>query len=226
MGCQPYYTLLASLPPLPRFEGARGLPISRERLHQRLGMLTPSDARFLERAAPFLIWRKDVGSLTDREMVIQFKKLMETMSESPLKPLIDFPVDQRTIMAALRRRHGGSDPPTPDELWGLGRYVRHIVRNWESPHFGLAAVYPWVPQAKLHLEAGEVLALDRLLKNVLWDYLDRTVPPYDFGLPTVICYRMKWDMLAQWLTHDAKKARERFEELVKEITHGQPQLFH
>jgi hypothetical protein len=33
-------------------------------------------------------------------------------------------------------------------------------------------------------------------------------------------------MLAQWLTHDAKKARERFEELVKEITHGQPQLFH
>ncbi len=223
---QPYYTLLASLPPLPRFERAQRLPISRERLQQRLRMLTPSDARFLERFAPFLTWEKDVPNLTDRDMVIQFNKLAETMPASALKPLIDFPVDQRTIMVALRRRHRGFDPPTPEKLWGLGRYVRHIERNWENPHFRLAAVYPWVPQAQVYLEAGEVLALDRLLKNVLWDHLDRTVPPYDFGLSTVICYRMKWDMLAQWLNHDPEKAGERFEELVKEITHGQPKLFH
>ena len=223
---QPYYTLLASLPPLPRFEGARRLPISRERLQQRLRMLTPSDARFLERSAPFLTWQKDAPNLTDREMVIQFKKLVETMSGSHLKPLIDFPVDQRTIMVALRRRHRGFDPPTTEELWGYGRYVRHIERNWENPHFRLAAEYPWIPQAQLHLDAGEVLALDRLLKNVLWDHLERTVPPYDFGLRTVISYRMKWDMLEQWLSYDAEKAGERFKELVKEITDGQPKLFH
>jgi hypothetical protein len=226
MNREPYYTLLAGLPPLPRFEGAGRLPISRERLQQRLRMLIPGDARFLERATPFLTWRKDIPNLTDREMAIRFKKLVETVSGSHLNTLIDFSVDQRTIMVALRRRHRGFDPPNTEELWGYGRYVRHIERNWERPHFKLAAVYPWVPQVKRHLEAGEVLALDRLLKNVLWDHLDRTVPPYDFGLPAVISYRMKWDMLAQWLTHNAEKARERFEVLVKEITHGQPKLFH
>ena len=72
----------------------------------------------------------------------------------------------------------------------------------------------------MHAVAGEVLALDRFLKNVLWDHPDRTIPPYDFGLPSVIGYRMKWDMVAQWLTHDALKAGERFEELLKEITDG------
>jgi len=226
MGRQSYYTLLASLPPLPRFEGARRLPISRERLQQRLRMLTPSDARFLEQSAPFLTWQKEVPNLTDREMAMQFKMLAETISDTALNTLITFPVDQRTIMAALRRRHRGLGPPTAEELWGLGHYVRHIERNWENPHFRLAAVYPWVPQAQLHLDAGEVPALDRLLKNVLWDHLDRTVSPYDFGLPAVISYRMKWDMVAQWLTHNAEKAGERFEELVKEITHGQPKLFH
>ena len=70
------------------------------------------------------------------------------------------------------------------------------------------------------------MALDRFLKNMLWDHLDRTIPPYDFGLPSVISYRMKWDMVAQWLTHDDLKAGEPFEELLKEITDGQPKLFH
>ena len=226
MGRQPYYTLLASLPPLSRFDRAQILPISRERLQQRLKMLTPNDAGLLDRFAPFLTWQRVVPNSTDREMAIKFKMLTETLSDAALNTLIHFPVDQRTVMAAMRRRHRGFDPPAAEELWGLGRYVRHIEQNWEDPHFKLAAIYPWVPQAQLHLEAGEVLALDRLLKNVLWDHLDRTIPPYDFGLPSVISYRMKWDMVAQWLTHNTLKAGERFEELVKEITDGQPKLFH
>ena len=67
---QPYYTLLASLPPLPRFDRADRLPISRERLNQRCKMLTPDDARLLDRMTAFLAWQKDVSSLTDRDMVI------------------------------------------------------------------------------------------------------------------------------------------------------------
>lgn len=226
MGRQSYYTLLASLPPLLRFERAQRLPISRERLQQRFRMLTPDDSRWLARSAPFLTWQKGIPNLTTQEMVVRLKRLVEVISNSILKTLFEFPVDQRTIMAALRRRHRGLGPPTAHEPWGLGRYVMHIERNWENPYFRLAAVYPWISEAQLHLESEEVLALDRLLKKVLWDHLDRTVPPYDFGFPAVVCYRMKWDMLDQWLTHDANKAGKRFEELVNEITDGQPKLFH
>lgn len=226
MGRQPYYTLLASLPSLPRFDRNERLPISRERLQQRLRMLNVDDAQLLECAAAFLTWQKDAQSLSDREMVNRFDKMAGFTSTPGLRALFDFPVDQRTIMAALRRRHGGFSPPAHKKPWGVGQYVKHIERNWEAPHFRLAGVYPWLPQAKLYLENEDVLNLDRLLKNMLWDHLDQAVPSYDFSVRAVMSYRMKWDMVDQWLIHDVKKAGERFSELVEEIIHGQPKLFH
>ncbi|MCF8129646.1 MAG: DUF2764 domain-containing protein [Deltaproteobacteria bacterium] len=223
---QPYYTLLAGLPPLPRFDRAERLPISWERLQQRLRMLNSHDAQVLERATAFLTRQKDAQRVTDSELVGRFWKMAETMSNSRLNGLFSFPVDQRTIMAALRRRHQGLNRPSGKESWGAGQYVGHIERNWDAPHFRLAKRYPWLPQAKLYLEDDSVLDLDRLLKNVLWDYLDGLVPDWDFGFRAVMAYRMKWEMVDQWLTHDVAKAGERFNELVKEIIHEQTKLFH
>ena len=226
MGHQPYYTLLASLPPLPRFDRIKRLPISKERLQQRLRMLDPNDGRMLERAAAFLTWEKDAQSLTDREMVDRFNKMAVLVSDPALQALFDFPLNQRTVMVALRRRHLGFDPPTGKVLWGVGPYVRHIERNWEAPHFKLAGVYPWLVEAKGYLEDENVLNLDRLLKNMLWDHLDRSVPSFDFGFRAVMSYRMKWDMVDQWLSHDVQKAGDRLNALVKEMIDGQPKLFH
>jgi len=223
---QPYYTLLASLPPLPRFDQAERLPISGERLRQRLRMLNPNDARLLEKAVAFLTWQKDGQRLTDSEMVTRFEKMAESVSSPSLKGFFDFPLDQRTIMVALRRRHQGLNRPSGKEPWGVGQYVRHIERNWDAPHFRLGSRCPWISRAKLYLEKDEVLNLDRLLKNMLWDHLDRSVPAHDFGFRAAMSYRMKWDMVDQWLTHDVKKAGERFQDLVEEIIHGQPKLFH
>ncbi|HKI48765.1 MAG TPA: DUF2764 family protein [Desulfobacteria bacterium] len=223
---QPYYTLLASLPPLPRFDRVERLPISAERLAQRLRMLNSDDAEVLESAAVFLTWPKDVQKVTDSEMVGRFEKMAEAMSNSRLKTLFSFPSDQRTIMAALRRRHEGLKRPSGKEPWGVGQYVAHILRNWDAPHFRLERLYPWLPQATLYLEDDSVLDLDRLLKNVLWDYLDGSVPDWDFGFRAVMAYRMKWDMVDQWLMHDVAKAGERFNDLVKEIIHEQTKRFH
>ena len=74
MGNQPYYTLLASLPPLPRFDQTERLPITRERLAQRLRMLSPEDAELFECAAEFLAWRRQTATRTDQEMIANFKK--------------------------------------------------------------------------------------------------------------------------------------------------------
>ncbi len=221
-----YYTLLASLPPLPRFDRALRLPISGERLKQRFRMLNSDDARLMERAMAFFGWQKDAKSLTEREMVKRFQRMAELVTNPSLKALFDFPLNQRTVMVALRRRHSGFDPPRDNAPWGVGRYVRHIERNWEAPHFKLAAVYPWLKEARNYLEEEDVLNLDRLLKNTLWNHLDRSVPSFDFGFRAVMSYRMKWDMVDQWLSHDVQKAGERFNALVKEIVNGQPKLFH
>ena len=162
---------------------------------------------------------------TDQEMIDSFKKMEEHIAQPILRNIFDFPIDQRTIMAALRRRFGGLPAPAPGEPWGVGRYVNHIERNWDDPHFKLSAVYPWVHQARIHLEAGETLALERLLKNTLWDHVDRSVSSYDFGFSAVLTYIIKWDILHRWLSYDIENAKTRFEELVTEVTHEQPRLF-
>ena len=225
MSSQPYYTLLASLPPLPRFDQADRLPITRERLRQRFSMLAPDDAESLERAAAFLAWQQQTATRTDQEMIASFKQMEEHIAQPILQSIFDFPIDQRTIMAALRRRFCGLPAPAPGESWGVGCYVNHIERNWNDPHFKLSAVYPWIPQARIHLEAGETLALERLLKNTLWDHVDRSVPSYEFGFSAVLTYIIKWDILHRWLSYDIENAKARFEELVTEVTDEQPRLF-
>ena len=225
MGTQPYYTLLASLPPLPRFDQAERLPITPERLERRLSMLTPDDAELYERAAEFLAWQRQTATRTDEEMIANFKRMEAYITHPVLQSLFDFPINQRTIMAALRRRFRGLPAPSPGELWGVGRYVNHIRRNWDDAHFKLSAVYPWIAPAHSHLAAGETLALQRLLKNALWDHVDRSVPAYEFGFSAVLTYIIKWDILHRWLSYDIEDAKVRFAELVTEVTDEQPQLF-
>ena len=221
MGGQPYYTLLASLPHLPRFDRAERLPITRERLRYRYGMLAPEDAELFEHAAEFLAWQRQTATKTDEEMIAAFRKMEEKITHPSLRSLFEFPIDQRNIMAALRRRHRGLPAPSSGEPWGVGQYVRHIENNWDAPHFKLSAVYPWIVQARAHLEGGETLALERLLKNVLWDHFDRSVEPYEFGFRAVLTYIIKWDIIDQWLSYNIEDAKTRFEELVAEVTNEQ-----
>jgi len=221
MGNHPYYTLLASLPPLPRFDQAERLPITRERMRQRYSMLAPEDAELLERATAFLAWQQQTATRTDEEMIASFKRMEEHMGHPALQCFFEFPVDQRTVLAALRRRHRGMPAPAPDEPWGVGRLVRHIERNWDDPYFKLGNLYPWISRARAHLEAGETLKLERLLKNLLWDHVDRSVQPYDFGFRAVLTYIIKWDIIDQWLSYNIEDAKARFEELVAEVTDEQ-----
>lgn len=63
-----YYTIIASLPHLPRFDKAERLPISRERLIQRLKMLEPEDFKLAENVAEFIAWRRQPVGRTDTEV--------------------------------------------------------------------------------------------------------------------------------------------------------------
>ena len=183
----------------------------------RSGMLTPEDEALVEYASEFLAWKRQTAIRTDAEMIARFKNLEEHISHPDLQSFFEFNIDQRTIMAGLRRRQHGSSAPSAGELWGVGRYVDHIQRNWDAPNFKLSAAYSWIPLARQHLEAGEALALERLLKNVLWDHVDRSVEPYDFGIKAVLSYVIKWDILDQWLSYNVEAAKKRFEELVAEV---------
>jgi hypothetical protein len=220
-----YYTLLTALPPLPRFDRAERLPINRERLWERLKMLEPEDAEIVNRAVAFLSYRYHPAARTDQEMVAAYHQLMEVVKQPGIRAMFEFTINLRTIMAALRLRHQGLPLPAAGGSWGVSPYVRHLERNWEAPDFKLAAVFPWIPQARAHLAAGEALPLRRLLFGLIWDYCDRAAQDKYFQFEAVIAYLHKWDLVNRWLAHNVEEAQIRFEELVLEVTHEHARIF-
>jgi hypothetical protein len=188
-------------------------------------MLEPEDAEVVERAEAFFEWQRQSVTRTDSEMVADYERLAALIEHPALKAMFEFGTNVRTIMAALRRRHRGLPAPTVGEPWGVGPLVRNIVRNWDDPNFKLAGFYPWLPQAREHIEAGEALALEGLLMGLSWDRADRFGQESEFGFQRVLAYRVKWDIVHRWLSHDSEAAKERFEELVVEVTDEKEKVF-
>lgn len=226
MGSHQYYMLMASLPALPRFDQAERLPINRERLTGRQTMLIPEDGELVDCAADFLAWFCQPATRSDAEMVASYERMSGIIEERGFWPLFELPINLRTIMAALRRRHGGRAALKAGELWGVGPLVSHIQRHWDDPDFKLGAVYPWIPQVRMYLEKGAGLDLERFIMGLVWDRFDRQVPGGPFGIEALVAYLFKWGILQQWLAYDKDDAQKRFEELVAEVVDEWDELFN
>jgi len=220
-----YYTLIASLPPLPDFERARRLPINRERLEGRLSMLEADDRETVRLAADFLEWQRQPFERTDAEIVARYRRIMESAADPSLHAMMAFRIELRTAVAALRRRHAGRPPPRPGEPWGAGRFVAHIARHWSEPDFGLAPVFPWLPEARQRLEDEDRLGLQTLLMRVVWHHLSRLGEGRPFAFDALLVYLFKWDIVRRWLTYDAGQAGERFAHLLEESIGDHARLF-
>ena len=106
-----YYTLIASLPPLKRFDQAERLPINMERLKERLTMLWPEDAKLVDSVTSFIIWHRQPMERSDEEMSAIYKQLMESIDNPAIKEMINLRIDIRTIVVALRRHYRGLPAP-------------------------------------------------------------------------------------------------------------------
>ena len=211
-----YYMLVASLPRLEPFERAERLPINRERLEQRLRNLDSDHAKQLAEAQSLVEWRQQPIGRTDAEAVALYQRVMSRLSHPALSAFVAFRMDQRTVMAGLRRRHRGDSAPMAGEVWGFPPRADWVRRHWEAPDFNLSAHYPWINEARRLLEARSALQLERLLMNVVWERLGRVADVRPFGFEAVFTFAFKWDIVNRWLTYQAEAAIERFSELVTE----------
>lgn len=216
MGRRRYYTLVASLPRLVHFERARRLPINRQRLDQRLGNLSPEHAAQLRAAEQLVEWQEQPLERTDAEVVACYRKVWTRLEDDALRDFVRFRMDQRTVLAGLRRRQRGAGPPASGESWGVPPRAQWIFSHWELPDFGLSGHYPWVTEARRRLEQRAALDLERLLMNVVWDRLGRIADLRPFGFEEVFAFVFRWDIVNRWLSYQAEPALARFRELVTE----------
>jgi len=213
-----YITLVASLPYLPPFKKAERSPITRLRLEQRLHVLDPQDARQLALAEALVSWRMSLAKpKTDKEMVVRCRAALQEITQPALREFIEFRMDQQTILAGLRQSNTIFESAFLEQLSGASRWADFIAAHWDTQDFGLAAVYPWIPEARRYLEANDAAGLDSLLMESIWQKLSRIAESNSFGFEAIFAFVFKWDILQAWLARDAKQAKSRFQELINEV---------
>ncbi|MGR9105832.1 MAG: DUF2764 family protein [Gammaproteobacteria bacterium] len=217
-----YYAILGSLPHLPHFERAERLPITRLRVEQRISMLQNGEAEQLYRAEDLVGLRKSLAERrTDPTMQRRYRAAIEKIIEPTLREFVDFRIDQKTVLAALRLRLSGWEPSRGTRNWGTGRLVKPIEARWSDPDLRLTTLFPWIPTARKLLEDHDARNLDQLLLEVNWQKLNRIAERDPLGFEGVVAFLFKWDILNAWLARDAVRATQCFQAMVGEIKHAQ-----
>jgi len=218
-----YVQLVASLPALGPILAAKTAPINRVRLHARLQqMLRPEHLAEIQAAASLLAWERQALLTTDADFVSHARKVIPTLKSEALRRLVYEDVEQRTVVAALRRRHAERDAPAVGEIWGYGRYVDRIRAKWQEPDFGLGQSLKWVLPAKEKLDKADAAGLERILLDAAWRLADRLVGDHDFDFEAVALYVVRWDLLERWTRYDAEAAAARFGALVADALNAAP----
>ncbi|MEM7734834.1 MAG: DUF2764 family protein [Deinococcota bacterium] len=233
-----YYTLIASLPALPHPERVARLPISTLRFAERLTMLTEDDARVMHLVEDLIQWQNHPVSRSDAEVIAFYSRLQPSQHTSQpwlasstnwqqddyyqpedyarLEPIISFRLNQRTLLAALRRRHLGQTAPATGEAWGVSPWLDHIRRNWQTPDFNLGGRFAWLSEARELLEADDSVQLEKQQMNLTWRFLESFAQRDPFSFGALLAYRFKWDMVQRALSYDVGAAQVRLEALLTE----------
>jgi hypothetical protein len=214
-----YYTLITSLPHLAPFSSAEHLPINRVRLDQRLHMLDTDHAAQLSRAEFFVVWLPTQSGSDRIDIVHAYRTFMQQPLHSALREYVEFVVDQRTILSALRIKESGLPLPQEDASWAVGRWSGWIKSHWDDQDFGLKHMYPWTEEAREMLRSKDVWGLETLRLQQCWNKLTRIGSGNLFGFEAVVSFYFRWHILNDWLAHDAEKSKNAFRQLVNEVIH-------
>ena len=207
-----YYMLISSLPPLPPSFEVDRLPITAERLQDRLRMLESEDAREIGQMIEILRWSRQFEEPNDTAVVQRYAELMQGVTNQLVREVLTLGMDVRMITTALRRRRRGLGPPAI----GIGRWLEHIRRHFNQPDLGLGHVFPRIAEYERLLEQGDVLNLHRGLLQATWAYLKRRADDYYFSFEAVVLYVARWNIIRQWQELQAERGRPIFEALVTE----------
>lgn len=209
-----YAMLVCALPALPAtLFTERQTPISRLQLDRRLALLAPEDARRLSALEDVLHWDRLPMGLDDGRVAREFRATLASLPPGLPRDVARWRLEDRTLLAALRRRQLGRPAPAPGEDWGCGNRVEHIRRAWHEPVFGLERLFPWAGEAARLLKVGDALGLERLLLGHTWEGLSRLGAGHYFDFEAVAIYVLKWDILRRWTACNGVTALRRFQDL-------------
>ena len=219
MSSPAYYTLVASLPPLPPHFDVERADYS-PAVVERLKMLEPVDAAVIEQWVAFVAWDQQVIDRKDDEVAIKYEQLKREIANPTLLKMIEVRMTTRTIVAAIRRRRVGLPPPT-----GVGQWVEHIRRNYQHPEFQLQARFDWIGKFADCLEAGDAMGAQRVLFETNYRTWSRMGQNYTFSFEAVLLYLARWEIIDRWTSRDPQAGQQRYQTMIMETLGEYAHLF-
>ena len=217
--------LMASLPPLGDLFGQNQTPLTEIQLRHRLKFLTDQDSKTLSQIEQLVRRSKQPTEWTDAQIVESAKALFDHLSSNTLKQAVEFVVNLRTIVAALRRRKLGENSPPKQTDWGYSPWIQRIERHWTEPDFGLGTVVPWVSKARRLWDDDDSVELERLILAESWKQFGRLSNGHYFDFAAVVLYVLRWSLINRRVNYDRETAQKRFNSLIDDGIGNFDQLF-
>lgn len=217
--------LMASLPPLGDLFGQNQTPLTEIQLRHRLRFLTDQDSKTLSQIEQLVRRSKQPAEWTDAQIVGSSKALLHHLRSNTLKQAVEFVVNLRTIVAALRRRKLGENSPPKQSDWGYSPWIQRIERHWTEPDFGLGTVVPWVSKARRLWDDDDSVELERLILVESWKQFGRLSNGHYFDFAAVVLYVLRWSLINRRVNYDRETAQKRFNSLIDDGIGNFDQLF-
>ena len=235
-----YYTLIASLPPLPQSIDVERLPISQIRLDERLKMLEEHDADLLRELRLLLslpalntelittnepsgqgITHETKQTLeTEKAFIAHYEKQIKLMHHHAAKKVAGDYLDMLLLVNAMMRRASDMPPPESDRP-----IVVHLRRYWKRNDFILADQYRWIGEVDRKLREGDVLTVYRILLEYLHRHWGQAACCCQFSSDALILYVARWKLLTRWASLDADQGKQVLDTIVKEAIGDYDQYF-
>ncbi len=216
--------LMASLPPLGDLFGQQQTPLTEVQLQHRLRYLIAEDSKTLSQIEQLVRRSKQPAEWTDAQIVGSTKALLDHLKSNTLKQAVEFVINLRTIVAALRRRRLGENSP-PKSEWGFSPWIKRIERHWTEPDFGLGSAVHWLPEARRLWDGDDSVELERLILVQSWKQFSRLSNGHYFDFPAVVLYVLRWSLINRRVNYDRENAQKRFNSLIDDGIANFDQLF-
>ncbi len=208
-----YYTLVASLPPLPSHFDDGPIPITAATLRHRLSMLDHDHQRVVEQLADFFRWDRQPHDRADADVRATHRRLSAEIRNPLVASLVRHRFEMRTLISAVRCQRAGLVAPELPEL----PLTVTILRHWDQPYFRLSDRFHWLIPFCQALDNHQPQQAQRLLFTELWSHWSRWDEHYYFSLESVVLYVARWEILHRWASQDAALGQQRFDNLVDNI---------
>jgi hypothetical protein len=211
-----YTTLICSLPSYESLFASKQAPISRIQLEKRLQLLTPQDYSDIQRMMHWVEWRDHAFDTSDEQLIADIQAVLPLIVNDGVRELVEWRLNWRSVIAAVRRKLRGDPPPPKNSSWGMSPWLDHMQRHWQQPYLGLEKHLPWVVELTQLLQAEKHLPAEHFILHRIWQALDVHAFEHEFDLQAVAIYCMRWDLLIRWSSYNSNVAHTRFTALVND----------